>query len=137
VSIPCLFSIKANTHWGGGRFVYFYRSVFHQLTQHAPYVTLTDRRLALRGRLRRRRHHCAVPGRGSSSCESLTSPADEDVAVQRFTDICRTSVVTSLQANRFLFTFSSLSFGDPLDSRALRFILLPIDYCCLLVVLCT
>ena len=110
---------------------------FHPLTEHAPYVTPTDRRLAPRGRHHRRRrcHHRAVPGRGSSSWESPTPPAEEDVAVQRFTDICRTSVVTSLQANRFLFyLFSSLSFGDPLDSRALRFILLSIDYCCLLFV---
>jgi len=80
-------------------------SVFYQLTQHAPYVTLTDRRLAPRGRHRRRRHHRAVPGRGSSLWLSPTPPADEDVAVQRVTEICRTSVVTSLQANRFLFTF--------------------------------
>jgi len=96
---------------------------FHPLTQHAPYVTPTDRRLALRGRCRRRRHHYAVSGRGSSSWESPTPPADEDVAVQRHGHLpnfccyqlprCRPTVSC--------LPFSSLSFGDPLDSRALRF----------------
>ena len=97
-------------------------SVFYQLTQHAPYVTLTDRRLAPRGRRRCRRHHRAVPGRGSSSWESLSSPADEDVAVQHFTDICRTSACYLTAGQPFsVYLFSFLSFGDPLDSRVLRF----------------
>jgi len=83
-------------------------------------LTPTDRRLALRGR-RRRRHHRAVSGRGFSSWELPTPPADEDVAVQRHGHLPNFCCYLAASQPFSVYLFSSLSFGDPLDSRALRF----------------